>query len=181
MRPNLLTTIILTLGLSSPALAQRSLFDQPVQNAPVEAPAPAPVPERPPSSAVPRAPVAAAPAPAPAAPVAVAPQAEAPAQTAEPVARPKRQAKPRKPRGTVPARALAVANKSPNALVGLEVSQDGRAAALKKAVAPGKRTRLALPAFKACEVKVTATFEGQPQAEANVVDICKETSLNFTN
>ena len=164
MKLHLPSTIALAVMLAGPALAQRSLFDQPVQNPPPAATAPAAPP--------------AAPAPAPVAP---APQASAPAPAAAPAEEaapaPRRKAAPKKPRG--PARALSVSNKTPATLVSLEVSQEGRSAKLGKPLAPGKRARLALPAFKACEVSVTTSFEGSPQPETSQVDICKETSLNF--
>lgn len=159
MKSTFLVTTLLVLCLAGPAVAQRSLFDQPVQNAPAES-----------------APTPAAPAPRPAAPEAPSPQAAAP-EAEEPAAPKARRAKPRKPRG--PARSLAVFNGSPQTLVGLEVSQDGRGVQLKKPLAPRKRTRLALPAFKACAVSVSATFEGQPQGAPSEVDICKDSSLNF--
>lgn len=168
MRTTLLATTLLAFALAGPAAAQRSLFDQPIQNPPDASPPAAPAaPAAPPPRAAP-----AQPAPAPQA---------APAQTEEPApaAAPRRRAKPRKPTGPTPARSLAISNSSPAALVGLEVSQDGRGTRLKKALAPGKRTRLALPAFKACEVSVTATFEGQPQGQPSQVDICREKALNF--
>jgi hypothetical protein len=160
MKTILLATTFVAMTLAAPAVAQRSLFDQPVQNAP----SPAPAPTAPPAAA-----------PAPSAPAA---QPAAPAQAEEPSAAPRR-AKPRKPRGPVPARALSIVNGSPSALVGLEVSQDGRSATLRRPIPAGKKGRLALPAFKACEVNVTATFEGVPPGAAAPVDICKEKVLNF--
>ena len=164
MRPTLLATTLLALALAGPAAAQRSLFDQPVQN-PADSPAPA-------------APAPRSAAPAPSAPGPPAPAAAAPAPSEEPAPARPRKAKA-KPRGPVPARSLAVLNATPTTLVGLEVSQGGRAAKLKKPLASGKKTRLALPAFKACEVSVTASFDGQAAGQPNPVDICKEKSLNF--
>jgi hypothetical protein len=163
MRRILISAFILV-GATIPALAQRSLFDQPVGGA--APPIAAPVPAAP----------APAPTPAPAAP----PPAAAPSAPAEePAAAPRKRAAPRKPAGPTPARSLAITNGTPQALVGLEVTQEGRSATLKKPVAAGKKARLALPAFKACEVSVTASFEGQAAPEASTVDICKEKSLNF--
>lgn len=170
MRLMLLATTVFAFACVEPAFAQRSLFDQPVTNpTPQASPAPA--------APAPAAPVPAS--PAPAAPAArPAPSAAAPAvQADEPAAAPKRQAKRAKSRG--PARSLTVRNATPTALVALQVSQEGRGAQLKKALGPGKRTQLALPAFKACEVTVSATFEGQAAGEATPVDICKEKVLNF--
>lgn len=166
MKLTLLATTVLALSLAGPAFAQRSLFDQPVQN-PAEAPAPA----------APAAPAA----PPPAPPAAAAPAA-APAQAEEPAEAPKpRKAKPKKPKGPVPARSLTVVNESSATLVGLEVSQDGRGAKLKKPLPTGKKTRLPLPAFKTCEVSVVSTFEGQAANQPSTVDICKEKVLNFKN
>lgn len=174
MKSTFLNALMLTLALVGPAAAQRSLFDQPIQNPsdggaspPATAPAPAPVPAS-----------EAAPARQVETPAPTAPQAEG-SEAGERQATPRRKAKPRKPRGPVPARALAIFNGSPTTLVALEVSQDGRGARLKKPLAAGKRTRLALPAFKSCEVSVSATFEGHPAGAASQVDICKEKSLNF--
>ena len=165
------TATILATGLlgavlgATPALAQRSLFDQPIQN-PTESPAPEP----------------AAPVAAPVAPPSPAPTVQAaPAEpAAEEAAEPQPQAKPRprKPRGPVPARSLVVTNGSPIGLVALEVSQDGRGASLKAPLAPGKKITLRLPAFKGCEVNVVVTFEGG-QPDTHQVDICKEKTLNF--
>ena len=166
MRPSLLTTVV-ALTLAGPALAQqRSLFDQPLGATPAVPVAPA----QPTAQAAP-------PPPAPAA----APQATPAAPAADGEALP---AKPRKavrakPRGPVPARSLTILNGTPQILVALEVSQEGKGAKLKKPLAPGKKTTLALPAFKGCEVAVASTFEGQPANEAMPVDICKEKSLNF--
>ena len=164
MRLSLLTTAV-ALTLAGPAFAQRSLFDQPIGGTP-------PTPAAPVQQSAPAVP----PPPAPAAPQAPAPA----AQGEELPARPKPKATARaKPRGPVPARSLTVFNGTPQALVALEVSQEGKAARLKKPLAAGKKTTLALPAFKTCEVGVASTFEGQPANEAMPVDICKEKSLNF--
>mgnify|MGYP001807767204 CR=1 FL=1 len=166
MRLPLLTTVV-ALTLAVPALAQqRSLFDQPLGATPAVPVAPA----QPTAQAAPP-PPAPAPAPqaAPAAPV---------AQDEVLPARPKKAVRA-KPRGPVPARSLTVLNGTPQVLVGLEVSQESKGARLKKPLAPGKKTTLALPAFKGCEVAVASTFEGQPANEPMPVDICKEKSLNF--
>lgn len=180
MRLLLLATTVALAAVSLPAMGQRSLFDQPVTNPSDAGPAPA----APPATTAPAAPPPVTPAaPASPPPVAAAPRAPAPAAepaaTEEPPAQPQRRATPRKPRGPVPARALAVFNGSPIALTALDVSQDGRSARLKQPLAPGKRTRLVLPAFKSCEVTVRATFDGQAAGEPSQVDICKEKSLNF--
>ena len=111
-------------------------------------------------------PTQAAPAPAAAAP-------DAPAA-------PKPKKRAAKPRGPVPARALAISNASSTTLSGLEVSADGKTAKLAKPIKAKGRASLKLPAFKSCNVSVMSTLEGSAAVD-HEVDICKEKSVRITD
>lgn len=171
-RLNLFALLGATLmAASGPAVAQRSLFDQPVDQPTTPAPAPA--------TPAPAAPAPKAPAPkTAAAPKAAAPAGDAPAGDAPTKPKPKR--KPA-PKGPVPARVLAITNASVSTLTALEVSQDGKGAKLAKPLKAKGKTSLKLPAFKTCEATVAYSFEGTAQPISSEVDICKDKSLRLTD
>lgn len=148
--------------IGGPALAQRSLFDQPVAQDPAPTTSAQATPATRPA--------------APATPVVRAQQATPATEPAAAPVKPKR----RKPRGPVPARAITINNASPNVLTSLVVSGDDKSAKLSKPLAPTKKATLKLPAFKTCTVSVAAAFEGQAQAGSSELDICKDKSVRFT-
>jgi hypothetical protein len=110
-----------------------------------------------------------APAPAPAAPAAAA----APAATAP-------AAKPRK-RGPTPASAVVVTNASKNTATDVTITAEGKDAKLTKPLKPKAKASVKLPRLKGCIVTVTATFEGEGQAEAGEFDVCKDRNIRFTD
>lgn len=107
-----------------------------------------------------------------------APLAAPPAAAAAPQAA----AKPKpKPRGPVPARALAISNVSGSALTELVVAADGKQAKLARELGDGQSATLKLPAFKSCTVTISATFERAGEAEQMEQDICRDRKLRLTN
>lgn len=174
-RRHLFALLCVTLmAASGPAIAQRSLFDQPIDQPATPAPA-APAPAAP----APAAPAPKAPAPRnAAAPKVAAPAGDAPAGEAP--AKPKPKRKPA-PKGPVPARVLTITNASASTLTALEVSQDGKGTKLTKPLKANGKTSLKLPAFKACEATVAYSFEGAGQPISSEIDICKDKSLRLTD
>lgn len=155
------------MAASSPAIAQRSLFDQPVDQ---------------PATPAQGAPAPAAPAPkAPAPRTAAAPKAAAPAGDAPAGEAPAKPKPRRKPQGPVPARILTITNASASTLTALDVSQDGKGAKLAKPLKAKGKASLKLPPFKACEATVAYSFEGTAQPISSEIDICKDKTLRLTD
>ena len=117
-------------------------------------------------------------APAPTAP-APAPEPGAPAPEGAPTAKPKPKPRP-KPQGPRPAQALTVVNASANTALDVIITGEGQTARLGKPLAPKARATLRLPKLKQCTVSVQAMFQGGGFVEMNDFDVCKETSIRFT-
>ena len=93
--------------------------------------------------------------------------------------KPKRQPKP-KPKGPTPAQAVAVVNASANTALDVIIEGENQSARLGKPLAPKAQASLKLPKLKRCTVSVVAMFQGGGQAEVEEFDVCKETSIRFT-
>lgn len=180
------------LVVGTAAQAQTSLFDQPLSPAtpPGAVPAtaapatiaPAP-PAQVPTAASPATARPAAARPATPRPVAAAPAAAAPAAVTEPSSAPMAAVqKPKaKPRGKSPARMLSVSNETTNTITDIEVTSGSETIKLGKALAPGEKAQLKLPALKSCASTVSATFANAEAADTSDYDLCKDKTLRFTD
>ncbi len=92
---------------------------------------------------------------------------------------PKSKPKP-KPTGPTPAQALTVVNASGNTALDVIIEGEDQSARLGKPLAPKAQATLKLPKLKRCTVSVVAMFQGGGKAEVEEFDVCKETSIRFT-
>lgn len=172
-----LPIVVLTLagGWSAAAVAQPSLFDQPLSPATPKSALPEP-------DAVPPAAKPPAVKPAPGKPAAAAKPATD-ATATDPAAKPATvAAKPKpKPKAPTPGKAIGISNDSTNALTDLEVTADGQVIKLASPLAPGEKAQLKLPVLKSCTVSVSATFASVGSAESSEYNICKDKTLRFTD
>ena len=85
-----------------------------------------------------------------------------------------------KPTGPTPAQALTVVNASPSTALDVIIEGESQSARLGKSLAPKAQATLKLPKLKGCTVSVVAMFQGGGKAEVEEFDVCKETSIRFT-
>ena len=111
-------------------------------------------------------------------PAPAAPESE-PADAGAAPAAPKPKPKP-KPTGPTPAQALTVVNASGNTALDVIIEGENQSARLGKPLAPKAQASLKLPKLKGCTVSVVAMFQGGGKAEVEEFDVCKETSIRFT-
>ncbi len=86
-----------------------------------------------------------------------------------------------KPKRKGPPGAVTVINASANTATGVVITAGDKAATLSKPLAPKARATVKLPKMKGCTVSVAATFEGGGKSDADTFDVCKETSIRFTD
>jgi len=111
-------------------------------------------------------------------PAPAAPESE-PADAGAAPAAPKPKPKP-KPTGPTPAQALTVVNASGNTALDVIIEGENQSARLGKPLAPKAQASLKLPKLKGCTVSVVGMFQGGGKVEVEEFDICKETSIRFT-
>ena len=111
-------------------------------------------------------------------PAPAAPESE-PADAGAAPAAPKPKPKP-KPTGPTPAQALTVVNASGNTALDVIIEGENQSARLGKPLAPKAQASLKLPKLKGCTVSVVGMFQGGGKVEVEEFDICKETSICFT-
>ena len=111
-------------------------------------------------------------------PAPAAPESE-PADAGAAPAAPKPKPKP-KPTGPTPAQALTVVNASGNTALDVIIEGENQSARLGKPLAPKAQASLKLPKLKGCTVSVVGMFQGGGKVEVEEFDVCKETSIRFT-
>ena len=92
---------------------------------------------------------------------------------------PKPKPKP-KPTGPTPAQALTVVNASGSTALDVIIEGENQSARLGKPLAPKAQASLKLPKLKGCTVSVVGMFQGGGKVEVEEFDVCKETSIRFT-
>ena len=100
---------------------------------------------------------------------------------AEAATAPKTAAPKPKPKRKGPPGAVTVINASANTATGVVITAGDKTATLSKPLAPKARATVKLPKMKGCTVSVAATFEGGGKSDADTFDVCKETSIRFTD
>jgi len=112
-------------------------------------------------------------------PAPAAPESEPADAGAAPPAAPKPKPKP-KPTGPTPAQALTVVNASGNTALDVIIEGENQSARLGKPLAPKAQASLKLPKLKGCTVSVVGMFQGGGKVEVEEFNVCKETSIRFT-
>ena len=86
-----------------------------------------------------------------------------------------------KPKRKGPPSSVTVLNATANPVTGVVITAGDKSTKLSKPLVPKGRATVSLPRMKGCTVSVAATFEGGGKSDAETFDVCKETSIRFTD
>jgi hypothetical protein len=87
-------------------------------------------------------------------------------------------AAPTKPK---PVSAVVITNAREVPAIDVAIGANGQTVRLAKPLAPRAKTTLRLPKMTGCMVAVAATFEDESTAELPELDVCKDSTVRFTD
>ena len=87
-------------------------------------------------------------------------------------------AAPEKPK---PVSAVLVTNARSVPATDIAIGANGQTVRLAKPLAPNAKTTLKLPKMSGCVVAVAATFEDDSTTEVPELDVCKDSTVRFTD